>query len=327
MPQPHGRIYTTSRDVTGLLVDAHAAGGDLRSVLATLNTTAHAQYAGVALRNKGSAVGEIITAFANTPEKEAGSIASTARAALGLWLDERVAAATAAVGGQALDIDRLLVEGASLYLVAPAEDAERCRPLFSALIQTVLRRATARARDQAGVLNPRLLLALDEVANFARIPSLAAYASTGPGQGIQSLLCFHDFAQVESGYGREQARTIWNNCRARLLLPGQSDLATLELFSKSIGEETRTYETAGANSSERAHQRQRIGHALASADVLRRTDHPVLLYASAPPARLVAHRWDQVPSWRRLVETSSAAAGGHATPPATAGLAGKGGQP
>jgi len=37
----------------------------------------------------------------------------------------------------------LLDEAGTLYLVAPAEDAERCRPLFSALVMSLLRRATA----------------------------------------------------------------------------------------------------------------------------------------------------------------------------------------
>src|SRR5260370_26115630 len=98
-------------------------------------------------------------------------------------------------------------KGGWLYWAATAEEAERCRPLFSALIATLLRKATLRARTQGGVLVPRLLLALDEAANFARIPRLAGYASSGPGQGIQLLLCFHDLAQIEAGYGREEART------------------------------------------------------------------------------------------------------------------------
>jgi type IV secretory pathway TraG/TraD family ATPase VirD4 len=152
------------------------------------------------------------------------------------------------------------------------------------------------------VLTPRLLLALDEAANFARIPRLAGYASSGPGQGIQLLLCFHDLAQIEAGYGREEARTVWNNCRARLLLPGQGDLITLEHFSRAIGDETRTYRVQhgnvrGSNSSE-----QRLGHPLSSPDDLRRLGQAVLIYASAPPARLQLRRWDQVPHFRRLAE-------------------------
>src|SRR6202022_1847164 len=126
---------------------------------------------------------------------------------------ERVAGATGS-GPHALDLDRLLDEAGTLYLVAPAEDAERCRTLCSALLMSLLRKATAKARTQAGVLSPRLLVALDEAANFARIPRLAGYASSGPGQGIQLLLCFHEIGRIERGYGSEEARTIWNNCRA-----------------------------------------------------------------------------------------------------------------
>jgi len=187
--------------------------------------------------------------------------------------------------------------------VAPANEAERCRPLFTALLQSLLTAATRRARRQGGVLQPRLLLALDEVANFARIPRLGGYASTGPGQGLQLLLCFHDLAQFEAAYGTEQARTVWNNCRARLLLPGQGDFRTLEHFSRAIGDETRDYELSSRSSEGRWSQsEQRIGKPLASPDALGRMRDPILLFGSAPPAKLRARRWDQVPAWRALID-------------------------
>ncbi len=256
-------------------------------------------------RQRDPVARELLTAFANTPSREAGSIASTARSSLSLWLDDRVARATAAKApaGVDFDVERLLADGGTLYLVAPAEEAERCRPLFTALLQSLLAAATRGARRQGGVLRPRLLLALDEVANFARIPRLGGYASSGPGQGLQLLLCFHDLAQLESAYGTEQARTVWNNCRARLLLPGQGDLRTLEHFSRAIGDETRDYELASRTSEGRWSQsEQRVGKPLASPDSLRRMREPILLFGSAPPARLRARRWDQVPAWCTLVD-------------------------
>ena len=151
------------------------------------------------------------------------------------------------------------------------------------------------------MLYPRLLLALDEAANFARIPRLAGYASSGPGQGIQLLLCYHDLAQVEAAYGQEAARTIWNNCRARLLLPGQGDLKTLEQFSRAIGDETRTYEIRQGAGLKRSASEQRIGRPLCTPDDLRRIQQAVLVYSSAPPARLRLRRWNQVQHFRRLV--------------------------
>jgi type IV secretion system protein VirD4 len=287
--------------LTALAVLAKERGGDMGTVLTTLNRTAQSEYVDLAKMLEDARAADLLLAHAMTPDREAGSVASTARACLGLWVDERIRRATTS-SEAVLDLDRFLAQPSTLYLVAPAEEAERCRPLFSALIATLLRKATSRARSHDGVLTPRLLLALDEAANFARIPRLAGYASSGPGQGIQLLLCFHDLAQIESAYGREEMRTVWNNCRARLLLPGQGDLATLEHFSRAIGDETRTYrvQLAGARSS--SSSEQRTGRPLCSPDDLRRLGQAVLVYASAPPARLQLRRWDQVPHFRRLAE-------------------------
>lgn len=289
--------------LTALFLLEHQRGGDLAAVLAILNRTPLGGYYPLVSEAPGVA-SQILEGFASTPEKEAGSIVSTARSSLSLWLDERVASATAA--GADLDLDAALAEGATVYLGAPAEDAERCRPLFTALVGSLLRRATAKARAQGGVLAPRLLLCLDEVYNFARIPRLASYVSTGPGQGIQALLCFHDLAQLENAYGHDQARTVWNNCRARLLLPGQGDLRTLDHFSHAIGNETVVYESrswgsrGGSSSSE-----ARTSKPLASPDALRRSGSAVLVYANAPPAKLTARRWDQVPAWRDAITAAN----------------------
>jgi len=295
--------------ITGLAVCEHERGGDMRTVLARLNRTRHAEFVGLSGVVEDKSASELLLAFALTPDKEAGSIASTARSSLSLWTDERVAAATR-TSSDALDLDRLLSEAGTLYLVAPAEEAERCRPLFSALLLSLLRRATSKARAQGGVLSPRLLLALDEAANFARIPRLAGYASSGPGQGIQLLLCYHDLAQVEAGYGEAAARTIWNNCRARLLLPGQGDIKTLELFSRAIGDETRTYRTSHRDRWNSSSGEQRVGRPLASVDELRRLRSAVLLYANAPPALLELRRWDQVKAWRQQVPIRPSVAAG-----------------
>jgi type IV secretion system protein VirD4 len=287
--------------LTGLGVFARERGQDMAFVLTTLNQTADKDYGELAKRVVDPIAASLLVAHSQTPDREAGSTASTARAALGLWVDDRVRRATSS-SNRELDLDRLLTEGGTLYLVAPAEEAERCRSLFSALVSSLLRRATARARELGGVLAPRLLLALDEAANFARIPRLAGYASSGPGQGIQLLLCFHDLAQVEAAYGHEEMRTLWNNCRARLLLPGQGDLGTLEQFSRAIGNETRTYHLRHGDFHNTSSSEQRTGHPLCGPDDLRRLEDAVLVYASAPPARLRPRRWDQVPRFRGLAE-------------------------
>lgn len=292
--------------IAGLAVCERERGGDMHSVLSRINRTPHSEYVGLSGAVVDKTASELILAFANTPDREAGSVASTARSSLSLWTDERIAAATSSTD-EAIDLNRMLAERATLYLVAPAEEAERCRPLFSALLLSLLRRATSRARALGGVLEPRLLIGLDEAANFARIPRLAGYASSGPGQGIQLLLCYHDMAQLEEAYGQEGARTIWNNCRARLLLPGQGDLKTLEQFSQAIGDETRVFRAQHSDRWRSSSSEQRTGRRLATVDELRRQGDAVLVYANAPPAQLALRRWDQVPAWRRLVPSTSLA--------------------
>jgi type IV secretory pathway TraG/TraD family ATPase VirD4 len=300
--------------ISALAVFAKERDGDMGTVLIALNRTAHADYAELSKVIDDARASDLLMAHALTPDREAGSVASTARSSLSLWTDERVSDATR-TGPEPLDLDRLLSDAGTLYLVAPAEEAERCRPLFSALLSSLLRRATSRARSQGGLLAPRLLLALDEAANFARIPRLAGYVSSGPGQGIQLLLGYHDLAQIEFGYGPEAARTIWNNCRARLLLPGQGDIKTLELFSRAIGDETRTFRTQSRDRWNSSSGEQRVGRPLAAIDELRQLRKAVLLYAAAPPAQLELRRWDQVPAWRQLVDPR---------PTVTAGESGKG---
>lgn len=301
---PHW-YHSAANLLTGLFLVAHHFNGDMGMVLDFLNSTARTAYAALG-KGAGDRAEGILVGFATTPPEEAGSIISTARAALSLWLDDRVVHAAAATSPlPQLDLDALLADGGTLYLVAPAEDADRCRPLFSALLGSLLRRATARARAGGGVLDPRLLLALDEAANFARVPRLVSYVSTGPGQGIQSLLCFHDLAQLRASYGTANAATIWNNCRARLLLPGQADMTTLELVSQSLGQETvvsrqRSWSRGSTSTSEHRNSRP-----LMAPDLLRQSPNPILLFGSARPARLQLRRWDQVPYWRDLVDHSS----------------------
>jgi type IV secretory pathway TraG/TraD family ATPase VirD4 len=307
-PQPPTHWYLSAANLlTGLFMIERARGGDLSWVLERLNTTAVRGYAMLAGPQLDGLAASIVRGFSQTPVEEAGSIISTARSCLSLWLDERVAAATSAQSQTAhLDLDALLAEGGTLYLVAPAEDAERCRPLFSALLGSLLRRATARARLLGGVLQPRLLLALDELANFARVPKLASYVSTGPGQGIQSILCFHDLPQLETAYGPSPAGTIWNNCRARVILPAQGDLRTLDYVSRVVGNETVIYKSKSRSRSGVTSSESRVGTPLLSPDALRRADHPILLYANSPPAKLTLKRWDQVERWRSAVGSARA---------------------
>jgi type IV secretory pathway TraG/TraD family ATPase VirD4 len=156
--------------IGGLVICEREHGGDMRSVLARLNRSTSSEYVGLARTVKDSTAAELLLAYALTPDKEAGSIASTARSSLSLWTDERVASATIS-GPEALNLDHLLARAGTLYLVARSPEwASRPRRLMS-----VLRRATARARNQAARFS-RLWSPSMKPPTSPRIPRLAGYA-------------------------------------------------------------------------------------------------------------------------------------------------------
>ena len=130
----------------------------------------------------------------------------------------------------------LLDRPSTLCIVSPSAEGERFAPYFTTLVAAIIHEAESRAAAQAGPIEPRLLLALDEAGNVFRYPRLPHLLTTARGNGIQLLLIYHDLAQVEHLYGgREVARTVVSNAKMRMLLPGVGDLDTLKYWSELMG--------------------------------------------------------------------------------------------
>ena len=88
--------------------------------------------------------------------------------------------------GHDLDVDALLTGDHTVYLYAPAHEQRHLRPLFETVTMQVVRAAQEKAaRAPDGMLDPRLLLALDEAGNVAALAELPELATTARGQGIQ----------------------------------------------------------------------------------------------------------------------------------------------
>ncbi len=218
------------------------------------------------------------------PGDTLGSVYATAEAVLDCYTDPDVAASAESceiVPAALLDGD------GTLYLVAPTHAQDRLRPLFEALVMSVVREAQNRA--QAGrPCDPGLLLMLDEAGNVAPLRDLPSIASTGRGQGIQVVSVWQDLAQLTDRYGR-LASTVVNNHRGKLALSGITDLGTLDYLSKllvdaDVDRVSVTDQAGGGKSTSRSQQRER----LAPADVLRQLPlgSGVLVYGSLPPARV-----------------------------------------
>ena len=156
----------------------------------------------VAKRLEAAGVDGAITAWEasqSRTDKARDSVHRTAEDLLAICSDERVQRFTA---GHDLTEESFLQGDNTLYLYAPVHEQRRLRPLFETvamqLVQTAQEQA-AKAPD--GMLDPRLLCALDEAGNVAALELLPEWATTGRGQGIQLLSVWHDQAQLVHRYG------------------------------------------------------------------------------------------------------------------------------
>ncbi len=236
------------------------------------------------------------------------SVATTLETVLAPFEDPVVAGSTATTD---IDLNRLFDEGGTLYLCGPSHEQHRVQGLFAALVSSVIATAIGRAHDSTAPLDPPLLVVLDEAANIAPLRDLDTLASTGAGLGLQLVTICQDLAQLTTRYGAERARTIANNHRAKLLLSGVSDLATLDLLSGLAGEAAVREDTVthDLRDGRRSHSSAVAYRRLAPTDELRRIPpgEGVLVYGHLPPVRVHLRAWFRDRRLRARVSSAPAA--------------------
>lgn len=267
---------------------------DLHQALATLAGSAQSE----AELDGAHAAYDAVRAFEAQADRTRSSIEATVQALLRAYRSTRVARSAA---GSDITAERLLSENATLFVIGDAKASKLLRPIFLALLGEVVDRAYERATVNGGQLERPLLLCLDEAGNVAPLPNLAEIASTAPSHNIQLVSIFHDLAQARSRYG-QQAETVVNSHRARMLLPGVADLETLRYFAGLVGEEeardlTRTTGAGGANRSEARRRRP-----LVAPEALRQLPerHALLVYGRLAPTQVRLRTWFDDRRLRRL---------------------------
>ena len=261
------------------LFAAALGGADAAQLVQWIDTQDEADVATI-LGGHPDALGAA-TASWQRDDRTRSSVFTTAEMVLEAFADPAVLRSAAT---SEIDPARLLGGGAAtLYVCAPGHEQERLRPVFATLLHTVLT-----AAYDAGELDPPLLVVLDEAANIAPLRDLDAIASTAAGHGIQLVTVWQDLAQLRARYG-ERAATVVNNHRAKIVLSGISDPATLDYASRLIGDaempdHSLTIDATGGRSTTRSRRERR----LAPGAELRRIKpgEGVLVYGHLPPARI-----------------------------------------
>lgn len=247
-----------------------------------------------------------LQACAARDERLRSSVATTLETVLAPFADPAVAEATA---GSDIDLELLLDGPHTLHLVGPAHEQARVQGLFATLVSSVVAAAVERAGRRGAPLDPPLLLILDEVANIAPVHDLDGLASTAAGIGVQLVTVCQDLAQLTARYGADRARTIANNHRAKLVLSGVSDLATLDLVSGLAGDRAVREHTDSRDLSDgrRSRSTATAYRRVAPTSELRQLPpgRAVLVYGHLLPARIRLRPWFADRTLRRRGAPSS----------------------
>jgi type IV secretory pathway TraG/TraD family ATPase VirD4 len=125
----------------------------------------------------------------------------------------------------------------TLFLLATGSGAGASASLVAAFVEDLTE--TARliaARSTGGRLDPPLLLALDEIANLAPLPSLPRLMADGGGSGITTMPVVQSMAQARDRWGSQAASAIWDAAIVKIILGGGSAPSDLRDISTLAGE-------------------------------------------------------------------------------------------
>jgi type IV secretion system protein VirD4 len=164
------------------------------------------------------------------PEKELGSVVSSAVECLNLWEDKRVAEATSESD---IQIDDLMFgeHPVSLYLVIPASDLSRLAPLVRLILTQMSRRLVERLAKP----KHKLLFLIDEFTALGRLKFFQTSLAFFRGYGIKCMIIIQSLNQLADLYG--ERNSIIDNCNIRLFFAA-NDAYTARQVSDLVGQAT-----------------------------------------------------------------------------------------
>lgn len=168
--------------------------------------------------------------FATAGENTFASIKQTITARMGLWLNPRVDAATAASD---FDLRTLRRHPSSIYLGVSPDNVARCAPLYSLFFQQMVDLNTRRLPDRSAEPLDVLIL-LDEFARLGHAGVLARAFAYVAGYGLRLLPVLQSPAQLRAIYGPDVAEEIMSNCAVEVAF-APKELKTARDLSERLG--------------------------------------------------------------------------------------------
>ncbi len=171
-----------------------------------------------------------LTDFCAASDNTFASIRQTITARMGLWLNPRVDAATAASD---FDLRSLRDQNISLYLAVSPDNLHRVAPLYNLLLQQLVDLNTRRL-PSPGLAGREVLIVLDEFARIGHAPVLAHGFSFVAGYGIRLLAVIQSPSQLRHEYGPDLADEIMTNCGVEIVF-APKEVKVAQALSERLG--------------------------------------------------------------------------------------------
>jgi type IV secretory pathway TraG/TraD family ATPase VirD4 len=198
---------------------------------------------------------EELVAQAAADPRQRDSVWAGVRRAVDSLADPRVLDACSPPAGESLDLQELLANRGTLYLLGTSGAQLTVAPLVTALVESLLDVArTTAAATFDGFLDPPLTVLLDEAANIAPIPSLPNLLADGGGSGITTICVLQSLAQARARWGQAGADAMWDAATTKIVLGGLAHAEDLQRISQLAGDiddpvATRTRGAGGTSTS------------------------------------------------------------------------------
>ncbi|MFN5609386.1 MAG: type IV secretory system conjugative DNA transfer family protein [Holosporales bacterium] len=193
-----------------------------------------------------------LTALANTPDKERGSIMSTMDGGLVVFKNKAVRDRTSQSDFSFMDVRGMRdpVTGEykpmSIYVCVTQQDAKALGVITGLLVEALSAwlvayppKSTTPDGQKVGPF-PALFV-LDEFPQMPKLRALIDGPAVGRGQKVSFLMIGQDLGQITAVYGKDEVETVISTTAAKVVL-AQNNETTAKRFSEMVGQ--RTVETA-----------------------------------------------------------------------------------
>lgn len=175
-------------------------------------------------------------------ERTAGNTITTVQQAFQLFFQSGIRERCVPRPGRpATDIERVIREGGTLYLLGREDPYASASPLMTAVTEQILDIAKRLGEtSEHGRLCPPFLACLDELPSTAPIPTLSTRMANERALGLAFVIAAQTWRQFVVCYGEDEARTIYGLSNNLVVFGGGKDIRFYQELSDLIGSTNHT---------------------------------------------------------------------------------------